>query len=153
MDYDIEKEKRHSHEIRKVFREMFPLCAEHDLPWAACHIPGFLQKRIALEIEEGTKWFVRRVTGVLCEISPPKNHVEDMARIVVEQAKRAEQLEDSKAQAVKDRDDWRERAVEAERVMRLWSRYAGYVVTCAKSGEQPMDFDAFVSRSDIGNHG
>jgi hypothetical protein len=93
MDYDIERAKQNEAEIRKAFAEIFPLCNEKDLPWAACHIKGFLRDRIRREVEEGMSWFQHRVVRVLCEISPPKTHVEDMARICVEQAKRAAELE------------------------------------------------------------
>lgn len=86
-NYDIERERQKSEEIRKAFREIFPLADENDLPWAACHIKDFLRQRIKREVQEGTHRFVSRVCRVLCEISPPKTHVEDMARIVVEAAK------------------------------------------------------------------
>lgn len=81
---------------KDVFQKMFPLASEHDLPWYPSHIPDFLEKRIELEFEERTKHFTRRVCRILCEISPPKIHVEDMARIVVEKAKEAERLEGQK---------------------------------------------------------
>lgn len=86
--YDIEREKRNNEEIRKAFREMFPLASDHDLPWAACHIKDFLRGRIEQEVHEGIFHFQQRVVRVLCEVSPPKTHVEDMCRIVVDEAKR-----------------------------------------------------------------
>ena len=78
-DYDVEREKRKSEEIRGAFREMFPLVDESDLPWAACQIKAFLRDRIRKEVEAGVFHFQSRVTRVLCEVSPPKSHVEDMA--------------------------------------------------------------------------
>jgi hypothetical protein len=95
MDYDLEREKRKSEEVRKVFREMFPLTNENDLPWAVCQIPEFLKKRIDQEVADGVCWFQQRVCRVLCEVSPPKTHVEDMARIVVEKAKELERAKES----------------------------------------------------------
>lgn len=88
MDYDVEREKRKSEEIRIAFREIFPLAAENDLPWAACQIKGFLRKRIEEEVAEGIFHFRACVVRILCEVSPPKSYVEDMARIVVEKAKK-----------------------------------------------------------------
>lgn len=90
MDYDIEREKQKSEEIRQVFREIFPLVSEFDLPWAAGHIKSFLQRRIAAEIQEGTFHFTSSIVGVLCEVSPPKTHVVDMARICVNAVKTAQ---------------------------------------------------------------
>ncbi len=92
MDYDVEREKRKSEEIRIAFRELFPLAGENDLPWAACHIKEFLRDRISLECSERIFHFQSRVVRVLCEIAPPKTHVEDMARMVVEEAKEARRL-------------------------------------------------------------
>lgn len=94
MNYDVEREKRKSEEIRKVFREMFPLVNEDDLPSAPGHIKPFLAERIKREVADGTQYFTSRVVRILCEVSPPKNHVEDMARICVEQAKTAPTLEE-----------------------------------------------------------
>ncbi len=88
MDYDVEREKRKSEEIRVAFREIFPLASENDLPWAACQIKGFLRKRIEDEVSEGIFHFRAAVLRILCEVAPPKSHVEDMARIVVEKAKK-----------------------------------------------------------------
>lgn len=93
MDYDVEREKRKSEDIRKVFRELFPLAAEEDLPWAPAHIKQFLRNRIRKEVEEGVHHFTTRVVRVLCEVSPPKTHVDDMARIAVDQAKASKQWE------------------------------------------------------------
>lgn len=90
MDYDIEREKQKSTEIRAVFREMFPLTVETDLPWAAAQIPGFLKKRIELEVERGTFHWTSDIVRVLCEISPPKTHAVDMARNCVNAAKEAQ---------------------------------------------------------------
>ena len=92
-NYDVEREKQESADIRKAFRECFPLAAENDLPWAACQIKGFLRERIKREVEEGTRHFTSRVVRVLCDISPPKTHVEDMARIVVNEAKKVPDME------------------------------------------------------------
>lgn len=92
MDYDVEREKQSQSELRKAFRDIFPLASEHDLPWAPCHIKGFLRDRIRREAEERVFHFHARVVHVLCEVSPPKTHVEDMARIVVEKAKEADRL-------------------------------------------------------------
>lgn len=94
MNYDIEQKKRESSAIRQAFAECFPLVDERDLPSAAVHIRNFLCSRIRHEVELGTRHFTSRVVRVLCEISPPKNYVEDMARIVVNKAKEAEQLAD-----------------------------------------------------------
>lgn len=92
MDYDVEREKRKSEEIRTAFREVFPLCDENDLPWAPSHIKGFLRDRIKREVQEGVFHFQSRVCRILCEVSPPKSHIEDMCRIVTDQAKEAETL-------------------------------------------------------------
>lgn len=87
--YDVEQSKKESAEIKAAFAKMFPLCDERDLPWAICHIEEFLKKRIAHEINQGAFRRESGIVEVLCEVSPPKNHVVDMARIVVEQAKEA----------------------------------------------------------------
>lgn len=111
MSYDLERERQKEQDIRKAFRECFPLAYEGDLPWAACHIRGFLKDRIEIEVREGVQHFVSRVTRVLCEISPPKTHIEDMARIVVEEAKRyrtAKPQLELAAEAIKERDELRE---------------------------------------------
>lgn len=94
MSYDIEVSKGVEKELKKAFAEAFPLCDEHDLPWAGCQVKEFLQKRIALEVEEGVRWFTQRVVQVLCEVSPPKRHVDDMARIVVNKALATERVEE-----------------------------------------------------------
>lgn len=88
MSYDLEREKQKSEEIRKAFREMFPLAYEHDLPWAACQIKAFLLKKIEEEVADRVIHFQRRIASILCEVSPPKTHMEDMARIVVDDAKK-----------------------------------------------------------------
>lgn len=92
MDYDAEREKRKSEEIRKEFRLLFPLCMEEELPWAACQIGGFLRKRIEFEVRENTDYFARDVARVLCEVTRPKTHIVDMVRIVVEELKTSRNL-------------------------------------------------------------
>lgn len=87
--YDLERSKQESAEIRKAFREIFPLASEHDLPWAACHIKEFLKGRVEQEVVEGTTHYTLRVSQILCEVTRPKTHIEDMCRIVVEEVKRA----------------------------------------------------------------
>lgn len=87
MDYDIEREKQKSNEIRKAFREMFPLCMEHELPWDVCQIADFLKRRIEIEVRENTDHFVQSIARVLCEVTRPKTHMVDMARIIVEEVK------------------------------------------------------------------
>jgi hypothetical protein len=88
-EYDVEKSKRESSELRAAFAEIFPLANEQDLPWAPCQIKAFLHDRIRREVESGAFHFTARVVKVLCEVSPPKTHVEDMARIAVEECKTA----------------------------------------------------------------
>jgi len=92
MDYDVERSKQASEEIRKAFREIFPLTFEHDLPWAACHIKDFLRNRIEQEAAERVHHWQHGIVKVLCEVSPPKTHAVDMARIVVEKAKKADEM-------------------------------------------------------------
>ena len=87
MDYDIEREKRKTEELHKAFRAIFPLASDNDLPSSASQISAFLKGRIEFEVEKATSQFTSRVVRILCEVSPPKTHVEDMARIVVNQAK------------------------------------------------------------------
>lgn len=89
MDYDVEREKRKSEEIRNQFRLLFPLCMEEELPWAACQIREFLKERIELEVKQNTEYFVRSIAGVLCEVTHPKTHMIDMVRNVVEELKTA----------------------------------------------------------------
>lgn len=90
MRYDIEREQRKSEEIRVAFRECFPLAPVESLPWAACQIKRFLSDRIEQESKYATSNFVSEVAKVLLEISPPKTHVVDMARIVVTAVREAE---------------------------------------------------------------
>lgn len=92
MDYDIEREKRKSEEVRRAMREAFPLCDENVLPWAASQIPEFLAKRIKSEVEEQTRAFTREIASVLLEVSPPKTHLVDMARICVDQCRHTARL-------------------------------------------------------------
>src|ERR1700724_503405 len=87
MDYDAEREKQKSEEIRRIFREIFPLCQEEDLPWAACHIKDFLRNRIKHEVQEQTEGFTCDIARVLCEVTPPKSWMIDMVRIVVNELK------------------------------------------------------------------
>lgn len=86
MNYDIERSRQESEEIRKVFRELFPLADENHLPYAACHIKGFLRDRIKIEADERCFHREAEIVRVLAEVSPPKTHLVDMARIVVKQA-------------------------------------------------------------------
>lgn len=92
MNYDIEREKQKTTEIRNAMRECFPLCNEDDLPSAASQIKGFLRDRIQREVEEGVFNWQSQIVRVLCEVSPPKSHAVDMARFVVEQAKESASL-------------------------------------------------------------
>lgn len=109
MTYDIEREKQATAEIRKAMAECFPLANENDLPWAPSQIKAFLRDRIKREVDEGIFHFQARVTRVLCEVSPPKSHVEDMARICVEQAKEMPRLKEA-LKVVQEREHkWRQR--------------------------------------------
>jgi hypothetical protein len=121
VDYDIERAKQEQAEIRKAFREIFPLAAESDLPWAASHIKNFLRDRIKREVQEGVFHFQSAIVRVLCEISPPKTHVVDMARIVVEAARDGrrfqEQLESVKKERDELRDALRERIKQPEKII------------------------------------
>ncbi len=74
-------------ELKETFGKLFPLVPERDLPWAVCQIPRFLKKRVEFEVEQDTAHFVSEVCRILCEATPPKTHVQDMARNVVDQAK------------------------------------------------------------------
>ena len=108
MDYDVERSKQEQAELRKAFRELFPLAGESDLPWAACHIKQFLRDRISIECAERIFHFQSRVVRILCEVSPPKTHVEDMCRIVVEEAKKARQDRvklEAAVEVTKERDE------------------------------------------------
>lgn len=89
MDYDVEREKRKSEEIRKAFREIFPLCSPDELPWAACQIKDFLARRIEFEVRENTNEFVYSISRVLCEVTRPKTYTVDMCRLIVEEVKEA----------------------------------------------------------------
>lgn len=91
MDYDVERKRQEESELRKAFRELFPLAFEHDLPSAPCHIKRFLRNLITEEAANRLFFLQSRVAHILCEISPPKTHIEDMCRIVVEEAKRGRQ--------------------------------------------------------------
>lgn len=108
MDYDLEREKQQSAEIRKAFREMFPLCMENELPWSPNQMRDFLQRRIELEVRENTDHFMMSIARVLCEVTCPKTHVIDMVRIVVEEVKSArsnkEKLEKAK-ETTEERDE------------------------------------------------
>lgn len=167
MDYDVERERQASTELRKAFRELFPLAGENDLPWAACHIKQFLRDRIEQETVERVHHFTMRVVRILCEVSPPKTHVEDMARIVVEEAKRARQDRAKLEKAVEtaaERDELLERIREIGKqvgcnhtedpdgraklvgcvaeVLEQERSFAAYCRSCALSGESnPQTFD------------
>lgn len=73
--------------LQKEFTKLFPLAPVETLPAKADEIGAFLAKRIPLEVEAANLHMVRQVGRVLCEISPPKTHLVDMARIVVEHAR------------------------------------------------------------------
>jgi rRNA maturation endonuclease Nob1 len=81
--------------LQKAFGKLFPLCPVAQLPRKAEDIERFLKKRIPLEVEESTLHMVRQVSKVLCEISPPKSYLVDMARIVTDKAKEAERHEET----------------------------------------------------------
>lgn len=76
-------------QLHRVFGAMFPLADDRDLPWTVDHLPGFLKDRIEHEVAQRVHWFQTRCVKVLCEISPPKTHVDDMCRLVVDTAKRS----------------------------------------------------------------
>lgn len=90
--YDVEQSKKDSAEIKAAFAKMFPLCDDRDLPWAICHIEAFLKRRIQHEVNEGAFHRESQVIKVLCEVSPLKTHVVDMARIVVDEAKKVAKM-------------------------------------------------------------
>lgn len=75
-----------------AFKKVFPLADERDLPNSPARIPRFLEIRVKLEVDEATLYFQHRVVQILCEVTHPKHHVEDMARAVVELAKEAKTL-------------------------------------------------------------
>lgn len=79
-------------ELKAAMQALFPLAEERDLPWAACHLQNFLKARIDLEVAEKVRHFTSRVVRVLCEVSPPKQHVDDMARIAVNKAHESDML-------------------------------------------------------------
>lgn len=110
----LECGRKHEKELKEVFSKVFPLADEKDLPWATCHIDRFLRERVAKEVELGTRFFTSRVVKVLCEVSPPKAHVEDMARIVVDKAKEAERNAEAAAAAREREEDWRRKARAAQ---------------------------------------
>lgn len=106
MSYDIERAKRETTDLQAAFREIFPLAGDFDLPMAPCHIKDFLRQRIEYETAERTFHAFSRVVKVLCEVSPPKTHLVDMARIVVDKAKesiRAKEQLENLAELQKDR--------------------------------------------------
>jgi hypothetical protein len=99
--------KSESEDVKGAFKEIFPLADEKDLPWSASQIKGFLRDRIRWEVEEGMFHFQSRVVKILCEISPPKTHIEDMCRIVVTEAEKYRQMVPALARAEAERDAWR----------------------------------------------
>ena len=111
MSYDIETAKRESTERQAAFREIFPLAGDFDLPRTPSQIKQFLRDRINQETDERVFHFVSQVTRVLCEVSPPKTHLVDMARIVVEKAKesiRAKPKLEALAELESDRENMAE---------------------------------------------
>lgn len=86
MQYDSEASKKFDRELVSGFKHAFPLVDERDLPRTPAQIKQFLAERVATEVKEGIRSFQSRIVRVLCEVSEPKNHVEDMARIVVNEA-------------------------------------------------------------------
>lgn len=109
MTYDIEREKRETAEIRKAMKECFPLADENHLPWAASQIKEFLRDRIKREVAEGVFNFQASVVRILCEVAPPKTHVEDMARICVTQAEEVPRLRDALKIVTENEVKWRRR--------------------------------------------
>lgn len=89
-----EESRKFEKELRDAFRQLYPLTEERDLPWAPCHIDGFLRERLRREVEQRVRHFEHRVVRVLSEVSPPK-HIDDMARHAVEAAKTGERLKHS----------------------------------------------------------
>jgi len=107
-------------EIRKVFRMMFPLAWEADLPSRPGEIPAFLREKLEQEARDRVTHFQQRIVRILCEIAPPKSHMEDMARIVVEEAKKyreAREKYERLAQITAERDEMLERIREIGRII------------------------------------
>ncbi len=92
MTYDTEIGKKLERDMITGFKAAFPLADERDLPRTGNQIKPFLKDRIDLEVKEGIRNFQSRVVRILCEVSEPKNHVEDMARIVVNEANKVHSL-------------------------------------------------------------
>lgn len=76
-------------ELRAVFAKMYPFTPKHHLPWAACQIPDFIRARIEHEVKIETREVTNHIVRILAEASPPKHHVSDMVRYVVDLAKKA----------------------------------------------------------------
>jgi hypothetical protein len=89
----IETSRKYEAEIKKAFTELFPLADDRDLPSYPSHIPDFLKKRLALEVEERCRHLTSRIVRILCEVTHPKTHIEDMVRAAVEKAKATERVE------------------------------------------------------------
>lgn len=101
MNYDVEKAKREVSELQQAFREIFPLAGDFDLPRAPCHIKQFLRDRIEQETSERCFHQISQISRVLCEVTLPKTHMVDMARIVVDEVKNARRMA-KELQALKD---------------------------------------------------
>ena len=107
-----EESYKREQELKRAFAEIFPLANDRDLPWAACQIGNFLKKRIALEVGEQTRHFTTRVVKILCEQSPPRSTVEDMAREVVCKAAVSERHKEALHAQVLECQKLKERAEE-----------------------------------------
>ncbi len=83
---------RYEREIKELFGRMFPLVPVRDLPTVPNHIPSFIEKRISQEVEWQTQHFTTQVVKVLCEVTHPKTHVADMARLVVNKVQMLDRL-------------------------------------------------------------
>ncbi len=116
----LEIEQQHRQEIRDAFYSLFPLADYDSLPTATSEIGEFLKRRIAVEVETRGEHWVRQVARVLCEASVPKTHLVDMARIVVDKARKYEM----EVQKVADLKKEHERQIEAATKDNKWLREA-----------------------------
>lgn len=90
-----DESQKHEELIREAFRQLYPLTPEELLPWYPTHIPEFLRDRLKRELSNQVEGFIRGVSRILLDVTPPKTHMVDMARKVVTELKALRQFRDS----------------------------------------------------------
>lgn len=79
--------------LNEALKKMFPFASEDSIPTYPQGLQQFLEDRLDFELDKRVHGFTAAITRILCEVTRPKTHVQDMVRIVVEKAKLADEFQ------------------------------------------------------------